>query len=244
MQAGKTGKYHVNVLKVGQCQVRGPEVYWMDAWDEWEELYFYMVLVHGEDRVVVINTGPPQDLTALSARWTATFGERGALIRSAGETPEAALSRMGVKPADVDFILVTPLQAYAVANIPLFCNARVGISRRGWIEDFHAPSYEMHVPRKLRIPDDLVSYLTIQAPEKVRLLGDEEVILPGLSAFWVGTPSLVDGVLDRNRSRARSSDGLLLQIRQHRAHAPSRDHGKPSGMHGRLTRVFEKKPTS
>jgi hypothetical protein len=46
--------YRVDVLKMGQCQVRGPEVYWMDRWDDWEELYFYMVLVRGgEGRVAV-----------------------------------------------------------------------------------------------------------------------------------------------------------------------------------------------
>jgi hypothetical protein len=37
--------YRINVLKMGQCQVRGPEVYWMDRWDDWEQIYFYMVLV-------------------------------------------------------------------------------------------------------------------------------------------------------------------------------------------------------
>jgi hypothetical protein len=37
--------YSVQVLKMGQCQVRGPEVYWMDRWDDWEELYFYKMLV-------------------------------------------------------------------------------------------------------------------------------------------------------------------------------------------------------
>ena len=42
--------YTVQVLKMGQCQVRGPEVYWMDRWDDWEELYFYVV-VRGEGKV-------------------------------------------------------------------------------------------------------------------------------------------------------------------------------------------------
>src|SRR5713226_6503457 len=134
--------YHLQVLKMGQCQVRGPEVYWMDHWDDWEELYFYMVLVQGEGKVAIINTGPPRDLTALNARWTATFGERGAMLRQESELPEIALSRMGLAPRDVDLVLVTPLQAYAVGGVPLFRNAQVCVSRRGWIEDFHAPAYE------------------------------------------------------------------------------------------------------
>ena len=178
--------YCVDVLKVGQCQVRGPEVYWMDRWDDWEELYFYIVLIRGGDKVVIINTGPPPDLTALNARWTEAFGPRGALVRRSDESPEMQLGRHDITPADVDFVLITPLQAYSVGNIPLFHNARVCVSRRGWIEDFHAPPYEMHVPRKLRIPDEVLAYLTVEAPEKVRLLEDEEEIRPGINAVWVG----------------------------------------------------------
>jgi glyoxylase-like metal-dependent hydrolase (beta-lactamase superfamily II) len=179
--------YQIQVLKMGQCQVRGPEVYWMDRWDAWEDLYFYMVLVRGEGKTIIINTGPPPDLTSLNARWTATFGDRGALVRQESERPEAALAQADVIPADVDFVLVTPLQAYAVGNIPMFRNAQICISRRGWIEDFQAPLYEMHVPRKLRIPDDALAYLTIESPDKLRLLDEEEEILPGLNAVWVGT---------------------------------------------------------
>jgi len=178
--------YQVQVLKMGQCDVRGPEVYWMDRWDDWEQIAFLMVVVRGEGKVAVINTGPPPDLSALNARWTAAFGPRGALVRLEEERPERALATLELSPATVDYVLITPLQAYAVGNIPLFKNAQICVSRRGWIEDFHAPPYEMHVPRKLRIPDDVLSYLTVQAPERLHLLDDEDEILEGLEASWVG----------------------------------------------------------
>ena len=178
--------YQVQVLKMGQCDVRGPEVYWMDRWDDWEQIAFLMVVVRGEGKVAVINTGPPPDLSALNARWTAAFGPRGALVRLEEESPERALATLKLSPAEVDYVLITPLQAYAVGNIPLFKNAQICVSRRGWIEDFHAPPYEMHVPRKLRIPDDVLSYLTVQAPERLHLLDDEDEILEGLEASWVG----------------------------------------------------------
>ena len=178
--------YQVQVLKMGQCDVRGPEVYWMARWDDWEQIAFLMVVVRGEGKVAVINTGPPPDLSALNARWTAAFGPRGALVRLEEERPERALATLELSPATVDYVLITPLQAYAVGNIPLFKNAQICVSRRGWIEDFHAPPYEMHVPRKLRIPDDVLSYLTVQAPERLHLLDDEDEILEGLEASWVG----------------------------------------------------------
>ena len=179
--------YQVDVLKMGQCDVRGPEVYWMDAWEDWVTLYFFMVLIRGGGKTVIVNTGPPRDLEPLNQRWRGTFGERGALVRQESESPEKQLGRHGIKLGDVTHALITPLQAYAVGGIPLFRNAQICVSRRGWIEDFHAPAYEMHVPRKFRIPDDVLAYMDIEAPEKVRLIEDEEEILPGLRGYWVGT---------------------------------------------------------
>jgi len=83
-------------------------------------------------------------------------------------------------------VLVTPLQAYATANIHMFRRATIGISRRGWIEDFQAPYYHLHVPRHLRVPPDVNQYVQNEGWEKVRLLADEEEIQPGLRVFWAG----------------------------------------------------------
>jgi len=200
--------YDVHVLKMGQCEVPGPEVFWMSHWDTWETLYFWMVVIRGGGKTVIINTGPPRDLTALNEVWKKAVDERSQMVRQESERPEQALSRLGIKPGDVDFVLITPLQAYATGNIPLFTNAQICISRRGWIEDFHAPKYEMHIPRKLRIPDDVLHYLDITAPEKLRLLSDEEEILPGLRAFWTGVHhrSSMAYVVETARGKVIASD--------------------------------------
>jgi glyoxylase-like metal-dependent hydrolase (beta-lactamase superfamily II) len=158
----------------------------MSAWQTWETLHFWMVVIRGGGKIAIINTGPPEDLTALNEAWKNAIDARSQMVRQGTERPENALARVGIKPSDVDYVLITPLQAYATGNIPLFVNAIVCISRRGWIEDFHAPKYEMHIPRKLRIPDHVLHYLDIEAPEKLRLLEDEDEILPGIRAFWTG----------------------------------------------------------
>jgi glyoxylase-like metal-dependent hydrolase (beta-lactamase superfamily II) len=44
----------------------------------------------------------------------------------------------------------------------------------------------MHVPRKLRVSDETLQYLMFEGHEKVRLLNDEDEIIPGLSCFWTG----------------------------------------------------------
>jgi glyoxylase-like metal-dependent hydrolase (beta-lactamase superfamily II) len=178
--------YEVNVLKMGQCDVAGPEVYWMSHWNNWVQLYFWMVVIRGKGRTAIINTGPPADLTVLNERWSSGFGERGKLIRAESERPVAALATLGIKPDDVDCVLITPLQIYATANIQLFKNAQICISQRGWIEDFHAEKFPMHVPRELRISDETLRYLMFEGHEKVRLLKDQDEVMPGLSCFWAG----------------------------------------------------------
>jgi glyoxylase-like metal-dependent hydrolase (beta-lactamase superfamily II) len=178
--------FEVQVLKMGQCEVAGPEVYWMSHWREWVRLYFWMVVIRGLDKIIIINTGPPSDLTELNERWSKDFGERGKLVREENERPLNALASLGIEPEDVDYMLITPLQIYATANIQLFKNAQVCISKRGWIEDFQEEKFPMHVPKKFRLSDETLRYLMFEGREKVRLLEDEDVILPGLRCFWSG----------------------------------------------------------
>ena len=179
-------KYEIQVLKMGECQVPGPEVYWMSNWDTWETLHFWMVVIRGGGKNIIINTGPPADLTPLNAAWKEAIDERSQMVRQDSDRPGTALASVGLKPGDIDHVLITPLQAYATGNIPLFTNAEICLSKRGWIEDFQAPKYNMHIPRKLRSPDHVLQYLEISAPERLRLLEDEEEVLPGIRAFWTG----------------------------------------------------------
>jgi hypothetical protein len=179
--------YEIQVIKAGEADVPGPEVYWMSHWNKWETLYFYIVLIRGNGITMVVNTGPPKDLSVLNASWKAFYGVKRAMMRRTdGERPEIALQEAGVNPASVDYVVVTPLQAYATANIPLFAKATLCISKRGWIEDFHAPPFPIHVPRHLRIPNDVLVYIETEAWDRVRLLEEEEEIITGIKAFWVG----------------------------------------------------------
>jgi glyoxylase-like metal-dependent hydrolase (beta-lactamase superfamily II) len=204
-------EYEVQVLKMGECQVPGPEVYWMSNWDSWETLHFWMVVIRGGDNNILINTGPPRDLTALNAAWKAAIDERSQMVRLEEHRPEQALAKMGLTPADIDYVLITPLQAYATGNIHLFTNAEICLSKRGWIEDFHAPKYHMHIPRKLRIPDDVLHYLVIDAPDRLHLLEDEDEILPGIRAFWTGVHhrSSMAYTIDTRKGKVIASDSFF-----------------------------------
>ena len=72
--------------KDGPVRVMGPEVFWMSHWNDWVQLYFWMVVIRGNGKTAIINTGPPDDLTALNERWSGGFGERGKLAREESRT--------------------------------------------------------------------------------------------------------------------------------------------------------------
>lgn len=180
-------KYTVQAFNGGTFWVPGPEVYWMEAWNQREEMNALIYLVRGGGHNILINTGPPQDLSVINKAWLGFFGYPEAqIVRTDDQLPQNILKSQGLTPDDISMVIVTPLQAYATANIHLFRNATIAISRRGWIEDFQAPYYHLHVPRHLRIPPEVNSYLQNEGWEKVKLLADEEEILPGIRAFWAG----------------------------------------------------------
>ncbi|MFO0980385.1 MAG: hypothetical protein U1E76_01355 [Planctomycetota bacterium] len=185
-----TMDYRVDVIKLGEFgAVPGPELYWMSEWDRWGKLFVLGVVIRGGGRTVLVNTGPPLDLLPrMNEHWRRAFGRHDVDLRVAdSEHIENALAQVGVTPADVTDVLVTPFQAYAIGNIDRFPNARLCLSRKGWIE-FHAPRWRNH-PHDLRgfcIPDRLLVHLVTTAWPRVHLLQDEEQIAPGLSVFWTG----------------------------------------------------------
>ena len=159
----------------------------MENWNQREEMNVLIYLIRSGSHNILINTGPPQDLGVINKAWLNFFGYPEAqIVRTEEQLAQNILRSQGLTPEDITSVLVTPLQAYATANIPMFRNATIGISRRGWIEDFQAPYYHLHVPRHLRIPPDVNHYLQNEGWEKVRLLADDEEVLPGLRVFWVG----------------------------------------------------------
>jgi glyoxylase-like metal-dependent hydrolase (beta-lactamase superfamily II) len=202
-------KYSIKAFNAGTFWVPGPEVYWMENWNQREEMNILIFLIRGGGKTVLINTGPPKDLAIINKAWSDFFGySQAQIVRTEDQLPENILASQGLTPTDIDLVLVTPLQAYATANIPLFTNATIAISRRGWIEDFQAPYYHLHVPRHLRVPPDVNHYLQNDGWSNVRLLADEEEILPGLRTFWAGVHhrSSIAVAIDTDAGRIIISD--------------------------------------
>jgi hypothetical protein len=181
--------YAVRLVAVGSAEVRGPEAFWMDHWDTWVPLVFYVVVIERAERLILINTGPPDDLSDINRVWQAYGGEpRAALAVSDDQRLPGALVRLGIDPADVDTVILSPFAAYATGGLHHFPQASIAISRHGWTHFITAPQVDPNQTseRATRIPMEHLARLVTDWWPRVRLLEDEDDVAPGIHTTRTG----------------------------------------------------------
>lgn len=178
-------RYAVTTMPVGESIIPGPELYWMNNFDEWFPLTFQSILIEGHGVVALVNTGPAEDLEPMNAGWASFLGEKARMQRGEGEFILDQLASHDVRPEDVTHVILTPLQLYTVSNVLAFPNAEICIAKRGWVH-FHTTHEHPHDNRSTSIPDEILVELVTTAWPRVRLLEDEDEIAPGLRTWWSG----------------------------------------------------------
>ena len=105
--------YNVTIAKVGQCEMPGPLVYRTGGEDDWHTLAFYFVVIRGGGKTVVINTGLPEDLTALNALWDAAprLGDRITVVGAGSVGCLCAFLAARIPGSDVELVDVLPERA-------------------------------------------------------------------------------------------------------------------------------------
>jgi hypothetical protein len=179
-------RYGVRLLHLGDGDVPGPEVYWMSDWDRWYTLAFQAVLIQGGGVTALVGTGPARDLGPMNAQWAGFLGERAAMRRPEGHWIIELLDGVGVAPGDVTHVLLTPLQLYTTSNVTKFPNATVCLTERGWAH-FHRTHRHPHDDRWSSLPPEVLHHLTHDAWDRVRLLADEDEVVPGIRTWWTGS---------------------------------------------------------
>jgi hypothetical protein len=157
----------------------------MSHFDEWLPLTFQVVLIQGDGVNALVNTGLPADLDDLNRLWHRAPGDPRSVSRHSGETIEEILAAAALTPDDITHVFLTPLQLYATDNVPLFRNAAICISRRGWIH-FHTSHDHPHDNRWASIREEVLVHLVTDAWDRVRLLDDEDCVTPGLRTWNSG----------------------------------------------------------
>ena len=216
--------YSLRMLRSGSVDVPSPEVYWMEGFDDWSTLEFQVGVIQGGGKTVVINTGFPEDIGPIAAGWREFLGDRAVLQRPDDQMIQNSLPQIGVDPAEVSHVLITPIQLYTTGNLRSFPNAKICVSRRGWIEDIIAPTYPHHVPRQGCISDDDLSWLMFENESNLRLLDDVEEVLPGITCRWAGVHHRSSMLVE-----VRTEQGLAI-VSDCAFHYANVEEGRPLGI--------------
>ncbi|CAN5444069.1 N-acyl homoserine lactonase family protein [soil metagenome] len=193
-------QYEVTTMAVGESIIPGPELFWMNNFEEWFPLTFQSVLIRGNGIVALVNTGPALDLEPMNAGWASFLGEKARLHRGEGEFILDQLAAHDVRPEDVTHVILTPLQLYTVSNVLAFPNAEICIARQGWVH-FHTTHDHPHDNRATSIPDEILTELVTTAWPRVRLLENEDEIAEGLRTWWSGGHHRASVVVEADTSQ-------------------------------------------
>ena len=179
-------KYGVQMVKVGEGDIPGPELFWMSEWDRWFRLDFQVGVIRGQGVTALVNTGAAEDLGPMNEKWATFLGERSRMRRESEWWILNQLNRIGVVAEDVTHVILTPLQLYSVSNVARFRNAQICLSKKGWTH-YHTSHEHPHDDRWYCIPKDVLHYMIFDAWDQVRLLEDEDEVVPGIRTWWTGS---------------------------------------------------------
>jgi glyoxylase-like metal-dependent hydrolase (beta-lactamase superfamily II) len=202
--------YTIQLAKVGSQEAPGPEVFFMDRFDDFMPLWFTMAIVRGEGRTIAINTGFEADVRHLIEGFP-QWHPRAVFARSDDERIENVLARLGVGADEVDTVVLTPLGSYSSGNISLFRNARICMLRSGWAALLAPGPYAPDRPPTVALPEAELNHLLTDGWRRVQLLEDDDEIAPGITTFFTGAhhPSSMAIVVETSRGRAVYTDSAF-----------------------------------
>jgi N-acyl homoserine lactone hydrolase len=177
--------YSIKAIKYCEQSTPGPEMYQFSHWDEWIDVYFYFFILQGSDgRLVMVDTGV-RNVDEVNPGTIAGVGERGAFrMNMEKENIPLLLRQEGIDPGKVDTVILTHLHYDHCSNVKLFPNARMIVSREGWLKVQGCRVPEM-LPHPT-FPRDILGYLAGEARDRLVLAEEDEEVLPGIRCFYTG----------------------------------------------------------
>jgi hypothetical protein len=76
--------YQITALKVGEQYVSGPQMFYMNKWDEWLKINMYVWLIHGGGKNILVDTGI-RDTEEINTLIIPVFGERAKYVVKPGD---------------------------------------------------------------------------------------------------------------------------------------------------------------
>jgi glyoxylase-like metal-dependent hydrolase (beta-lactamase superfamily II) len=172
--------YRVTALNYGSQNYPGPAVFYFGKWMEWIYLEFFFWLVQSDEHTILVDVGMSQEHADEANPFITKFVGEEAEIK-VFKDPLDALAEHGVKPEDVDYVILTHTHLDHICNVAKYPRATFITSKRGfeWVRN---PPYASLV-NPVATPKHAMDFLadTASAEGRLRLTEDREEVLPGIT---------------------------------------------------------------
>jgi glyoxylase-like metal-dependent hydrolase (beta-lactamase superfamily II) len=195
----------VRLLRYATQDVPGAQVRLQAGFDRWERFDYHVLLLESGDRRVLVDCGM-DELEPFNAFLRATVGERGLVRSVASERPvETLLAGHGVRPDDVEAIVLTHCHADHVWNVDRFPRARVLVSREAFLrlEDVAARLPQLLPPPLY--PAHALGFLRAARGGRVELVEDGPTSIDGIAIRYLGGHAI-----DSAGVTIATGDGLVV----------------------------------
>lgn len=224
-------QYQVEIYRNGFTTAPGPEMYFLNEWDTDFKLYTYVFLLKGNGKNILIDTGCG-DIKCINEMLLEEFGGKITFELPENENIDNILKKAQLEPGDIDYVFVSHLHHDHVSNVDLFPNARVVLSRKGWME--YMKKERPYFYNDALFPPRAIKYLAALPAERLIFVDQPEEVLAGISAFWVGghTPGCMAVEVNTKKGKAVfTSDVAFFEGNVRKNH--------PIGLFYNLWEVFE-----
>jgi glyoxylase-like metal-dependent hydrolase (beta-lactamase superfamily II) len=183
--------YQVKALKYMHINIPVPgcAMFFQEKLDRNVEVFGYFFLLRDGHHNVLVDTGmglPPGRAGAKQQ----VFGH---FAVEPGEDTTSLLAKEGLRPDDIDALVLTHLHTDHCWNTALFRNANIHLSKTGW-DAVESPRHPALIPDAI-YPRAVYRHLKEEASNRVVLMEREHAVLPGISTFWVGGHSACSQVV-------------------------------------------------
>jgi glyoxylase-like metal-dependent hydrolase (beta-lactamase superfamily II) len=174
--------YSIRAIPVAELPVPGWECFFGKHDVTFHNLIFYVWVVKGEGKTIVIDAGPPPDDHDMQMLVDACRQVDPQSLMRRVCSLEQVYSTAGIRPDDVDYLLITQPITYHSGGLvqEMFPRAKVFLSRAGFTE--FLTDNPGHPPRYTYFTDSTWSYLRTLLLDNRFVLTDGPIdILPGIS---------------------------------------------------------------
>ncbi|HHT78443.1 MAG TPA: MBL fold metallo-hydrolase [Actinobacteria bacterium] len=176
-------KYSIEIFKNGQTSAPGPEMFYLSEWDNSYNLHTYFFQLKSGNRTILVDTGCG-DTDIINKMLFKEFKGKISFDLPEEERIQSYIKKRRIIPEKVDYVIISHLHHDHSSNVGIFKNAKVVLSRKGWLE--YMKKKRPYYYNDALFPTEPIQYISSLPAEKIILAGEEEEILPGLKVFYVG----------------------------------------------------------